>query len=178
MKKYIFATSALFLAFSVQASDYSTPTYYGAKQGHHLYVGYSSIGGDLSDTADNMPFSVGYDYTTHNGIIVGAYYMPELYNDVKPAYNLRYSVDSSVLGLYSGYQFDNNIRVTAGLNFTHSEVRVMAPNAYAVDSDLNGGFVIGADYQIQNIVVGGRFATHKMADTSASTFTANIGFKF
>ncbi|MGL5290403.1 MAG: outer membrane beta-barrel protein [Vibrionaceae bacterium] len=162
------------------------------KSGHTAHVSISILKGDLSDkwaTQDQVTrdeysdvrFSVGYDYTTKDGVIIGGYYMPMLISkSATNRFDTQSSMTADVLGFYSGYQFDNNIRVTGGLSFTHAEGYVIAEeNNVILGSQTNMGFMIGLDYLVEeNFLIGSRLSSHDIYDLQGTAIGFHIGYKF
>lgn len=168
--------SILLLSSSVLAMDETEKT---DKSGHTIHVGFSKLSGDLSDVADDSSFSFGYDYTTKNGVIFGGYYVPELLSVSASYAGIGAAVESSVLGAYSGYQFDNDFRLTAGLSFTHSEAAIATYYTSASDDETNIGLMLGGDYLInKKILIGGRLSTHDVGGVDGVSFGLNAGYKF
>ncbi len=176
MKKTLALSIALALSTSVFASDNITQS---DKSGHVVSIGFSKISGDMSDISDDIAFSFGYDYTTKAGVIIGGYYMPELFSKSASYMGIRAELESTVLGIYSGYQFDNNIRLTAGLSFTSSEAKLATSYASVSDDETNTGLMVGIDYLFtENFLIGSRLATHDVGGFDGTTIGINAGYKF
>ncbi|GHY43111.1 hypothetical protein VCSRO118_3684 [Vibrio cholerae] len=89
------------------------------------------------------------------------------------------ALESSVLGIYSGYQFDNNIRLTAGLSFTYSEAAIATAYESAYDDETNVGIMVGVDYLFnEKFLLGTRLSTHDVGGVDGTTIGLNAGYKF
>lgn len=165
---FLFSTAAVAMDSVVQRD----------KSGHTVHVGISTMRGDLSNVAENSLFSFGYDYTTKDGAIFGGYYLPELLSKSTYVFGLGASIESNVLGLYSGYQFDNNFRLTGGLSFTYSQAIFSSNYASVISDETNISFLVGADYLFEQFLVGARISSHDVAGIDGTTFGINIGYKF
>lgn len=171
-----FASILLFLSSSVVAMDNMNQY---DKSGHTIYVGISKMSGDLSRIGDDTAFSFGYDYTTKNGIIIGGYYTPKLLSASSSYSGISSTLDSKVLGVYSGYQFNNNFRFTTGFSFTDTKATIATSSLSASDSENNVGFMLGADYLFNNqLIVGARISTHDVGSVNGTTIGINVGYKF
>lgn len=164
----LFSTAAVAMDSVVQSD----------KSGHTVHVGISTMRGDLSNVAENGLFSFGYDYTTKDGVIFGGYYMPELLSKSASIFGMGATIESTVLGLYSGYQFDNNFRFTGGLNFTYSQAIFSSRYATVFTDETNMSFLVGADYLFKQFLVGARISSHDVSGIDGTTFGINIGYKF
>ncbi|MGL5290521.1 MAG: outer membrane beta-barrel protein [Vibrionaceae bacterium] len=197
MKKVLALALPLFISTQALAYEDVTPR---DKSGHTFHVGVSKLTGDLSDAIagyydhgevlfdkhDDAIFNFGYDYTTKFGVIFGGYYMPQL---MSVSFADLLWIESQVLGFYSGYQFDNNIRLTAGLSFTYTEADLPSLSS---DSETNVGFMVGLEYLAANkFLIGARVTTHEVAtihydnmanaaygNVTGTTIGINIGYKF
>ncbi|MGL5335777.1 MAG: hypothetical protein ACRC9R_06480 [Enterovibrio sp.] len=180
------------------------------KSGHTVHIGISKLSGDISSAladssgnlifneSDNTIYSFGYDYTTKSGVIFGGYYIPELRSESRAeAYSAPVtavlwgaSLESKVLGLYSGYQFDNNLRFTAGLSATRSETSgYKYMTAFPLSSYQHKqqktkiGFMLGLDYLVaEKFLVGARISTHEIEfdgiNSDGAIIGVNLGYKF
>ncbi|MGL5251437.1 MAG: outer membrane beta-barrel protein [Enterovibrio sp.] len=195
MKKILALAVALGMSASALASEEEIMQ--RDKSGHTFHVGVSRLQGDLADAAKeafgsdvskDALFSVGYDYTTKRGIILGAYYMPRMLSESMDVTNGSLSmgdtIKSQVIGLYTGYQFDNNIRLTGGAAFTYTK-----EDYYEIDSVLGGyeettketvvGLMLGLDYLIaEKLLIGARVSAHEYDNLSATLVGINLGYKF
>lgn len=171
---FLLSTSAIAMDLSEQPSEMMVNT----KNKHNLYIGTSKISGHISNLSDNSAFSFGYDYTLDNNVIIGAYYMPELVSRSVSFAGVRTEIESRDFGIYSGYHFDNNFRLTAGLNFTNSKSSINSRTLAISDDNSEVGFNFGIDYQINHFLIGGRFATHDVGGFDGNTITLNIGVSF
>ncbi|MGL5336665.1 MAG: outer membrane beta-barrel protein [Enterovibrio sp.] len=194
IKKVLVLTLPLILSGQALANKYDMQDT-KSKAGHTFHVGVSKLTGDLSDAIadskvlfdkhDDAIFSLGYDYTTKAGVIFGGYYMPELLSVVASlpvtapvVGNAPVEIKSQVLGFYSGYQFDNNLRLTGGLSFTYTEGDRHFTEYTTSDSETNLGFMLGLDYLIaDNFLVGARVTSHKVGENSGITTGINLGYK-
>ncbi|MGL5336296.1 MAG: outer membrane beta-barrel protein [Enterovibrio sp.] len=182
MKKHLALSIILALSTSAFAAERVN---LADKSGHTLSIGFSKLTGDLADISDDYAFSFGYDYTTSNGVIFGGFYTPELLSVAGTIIGLpesRLELDASVLGLYSGYQFDNNVRLTAGLSFTRAEENITLGNVLgnisSTADETKTGFMLGIDYLWQHILIGSRVTTHDVAGLDGTTISINAGYKF
>ena len=172
-------TIALSIALALSTSAFASETTQTDKSGHTIYVGISKLSGDISDISDDSAFSFGYDYTTKKGVIIGGYYMPELLSASASYMGAGAALDSSVLGLYSGYQFDNNVRLTAGLSFTYTEAAIATNVLSASDDEIKTGIMVGVDYLFkENFLIGTRLSTHDIGGLDGTTIGINAGYKF
>lgn len=177
MKKLVLSIGlALALSTSAFASENINQS---DKTGHTISIGLSKLSGDISDISDDSVFSFGYDYTTKTGVIIGGYYMPELLSASASYIGMSAALESSVIGIYSGYQFDNNIRMTVGLSFTYTSATIATSYASASDDDINAGLMIGIDYLLkENFLIGSRLSTHDVGGVDGTTIGINAGYKF
>ncbi len=172
-------TIALSIALALSTSAFASETTQTDKSGHTIHVGISKLSGDISDISDDSAFSFGYDYTTKKGVIIGGYYMPELLSASASYMGVGAALDSSVLGIYSGYQFDNNVRLTAGLSFTYTEAAIATNVLSASDDETNAGIMVGVDYLFkENFLIGTRLSTHDVGGLDGTTIGINAGYKF
>ncbi|NLS14146.1 porin family protein [Vibrio sp. SM6] len=175
MKKTLALSVLLALSTSAIASESTTQD----KSGHTLSIGMSKVSGDISNISDDTVFSVSYDYTTNQGVIIGGYFMPELVSSSMSYMDVNLSLDTSVLGMYLGYQFDNNIRLTSGLSFTTVEAKLSDNYASVSDEETNTGFMFGIDYLFsEKVLIGTRFVTHDVAGVEGSSMGISAGYKF
>ncbi|GHW31970.1 hypothetical protein VCSRO161_3638 [Vibrio cholerae] len=172
-------TIALSIALALSTSAFASEMTHADKSGHTIHIGISKLSGDLSDISDDSVFSLGYDYTTKTGAIIGGYYMPELLSVSASYMGVGVALESSVLGIYSGYQFDNNIRLTAGLSFTYSEAAIATAYESAYDDETNVGIMVGVDYLFnEKFLLGTRLSTHDVGGVDGTTIGLNAGYKF
>ncbi|MGL4827228.1 MAG: hypothetical protein ACRC24_07140 [Vibrionaceae bacterium] len=194
MKKILALAIALGMSTSVLASE--EEIIQKDKSGHAFYVGVSRLQGDLadavsagagSDISKDAVYSFGYDYTTSSGIIWGGYYTPKLLsessNNSDALASYGDSLKAQVLGFYSGYQFDNNIRLTAGVsfnNFKYEGYRYDAVGNYEEsERKTNIGITLGLDYLVvEKFLIGARLNTHEYRHLEATTIGFNVGYKF
>ncbi|MGL4734221.1 MAG: outer membrane beta-barrel protein [Enterovibrio sp.] len=175
MKKILALAIALGMSTSVLASG--EEIIQRDKSGHTFHVGVSKLQGDAADAvsilfgSDDAVFSLGYDYTTKVGVIFGGYYMPSLLS--KYSSLLILGIDAQALGFYSGYQFDNNLRLTGGLSFTNYDV-----GGFVSYSDTSLGVTVGLDYLVaEKFLIGARASTHDIDGFDGTTVGINLGYK-
>lgn len=144
-----------------------------------VYLGASVIAGDLSNLSDKTAFTVGYDYTLPNRMLIGGYFTPKLLSESGSVSSFVSSIDSSAVGIYGGYHFENNFRATAGVTFTKTELMTSIVNLpLTSDEETNVGFNVGADYILNNIMLGGRISYHDIIGIKGTTVGFNLGFQF
>jgi hypothetical protein len=176
MKKILALSITLALSTSAFASENISQS---DKSGHTISIGFSKLSGDISEISDDTALSFGYDYTTKKGVIIGGYYMPELLSASASYMGIGATLESSVLGIYSGYQFDNNIRLTAGLSFTYTEAAIATGFSSASDNETSAGLMVGVDYLFkENFLIGSRLSTHDISGVDGTTIGINAGYKF
>lgn len=177
MKKTI--ALSITLALLTSTSAFASEMTHADKSGHTIHLGISKLSGDISDISDDSALSFGYDYTTKTGVIIGGYYMPELLSASASYMGVGAAIESSVLGIYSGYQFDNNIRLTAGLSFTYTEAAIATHFGSASDDETKIGIMVGIDYLFkENFLLGTRLSTHDVGGIDGTTIGINVGYKF
>ncbi len=178
----------LLLSTSVFANDDSTMCCYYSKEGSTVYVGVSAVTGNLSDISMNTVLNLGYDYTFSQGAILGIYYTPKLIShsahltDTSATGAATIAMNSRVLGIYAGYEFDNYVRLTGGLTFTNTEISAMMINTSSTLSgshnETNVGINAGIGYLYHNFLIESRLSTHDVGGVKGSTFNFNAGYKF
>ncbi|ROV59086.1 hypothetical protein EGH82_15265 [Vibrio ponticus] len=165
--------ATLAMPFTLQAAEDHQD-----KSGHTIQVGFAELFGDLSEGNEGILFSLGYDYTNRNGIILGGYYKPELISGSGSYAGVGISLESDVLGFYSGYQINDNFRLTGGFSLTFAEIVMSTAYGFVSDSETNVGLNLGFDFLVNNLVVGSRLDTHDIYGVEGTTVTFNLGFKF
>lgn len=176
MNERLLVMSALFLTSGpALAMNLADPM---DKSGHSVYVGAAKLTGDLSDHVSKTVLSLGYDYTFANGAIFGGYFVPQLLSGTVTVPSKFSSVKAKVFGAYTGYTFDNNLRLTGGMSFTYTETKRTALGYFVSEGRTNVGGNIGLDYVYKGFLVGTRLDTHRVDDINGITIGLNLGYKF
>ena len=146
----------LFWLFASACSVLSSLDSFGEekRKPHAVHLGYpmheGAGGKNVFEGSLNLPLSLGYSYTARSGSVYGLFYEPGTLLGVGSLF-----VQSSVLGLYSGLQLDNNLVFTGGLNVCFTSV------SDGISSRGGGiGANLGAGYRVKNAMVGIRFSSY------------------
>ena len=74
------------------------------------------------------------------------------------------------------YEFDNNLRFTAGLNVTNTEAAMAASGTSATADDTNVGIYLGAGMFVENFFFCATLSTYTVADIDGTSIGLNAGY--
>ncbi|MGD1448239.1 outer membrane beta-barrel protein [Vibrio harveyi] len=141
------------------------------KSGLGIRVGYSLVSGDISELEDTGGMTFAMDYTFENGVIVGVNYVPTLAEEK----HSTIGIESSMIGVYGGYQFDSGLKLTGGLAQTRTDAYVFEYSGS--QDDMHPMFGVG--YQMtSSLSVDAQFTFLDVADVEGINTTLLVGYKF